>query len=112
MRRTTFAYIWSNLPARAPMQHQKSIKFIPAGPPRAGGDAGRHGPSIVAVYLADRPDRSELRVLFAVLLMVAAKLATIAVPYAYKWATDALTGHAAADRIPLPALLSASSPSR
>jgi ATP-binding cassette subfamily B protein len=57
------------------------------------------------IWPTDRIDL-KLRVLFAVLLMVAAKLVTIAVPYAYKWATDALTGHAPADKIPLPALLS------
>jgi ATP-binding cassette subfamily B protein len=89
------------------MQHQKSIKFVPAGTAPRGeatlvGTVRRLWPYI---WPTDRTDL-KLRVLFAVLLMVAAKLATIAVPYAYKWATDALTGHAAADRIPLPALLS------
>jgi len=57
----------------------------------------------VALYLAtDRADL-KLRVLLAVVLMVAAKFATISIPYAYKWATDALTGENAADKIPLPA---------
>ncbi len=88
------------------MQHQKSTKFIAAGAAPRGdatlvGTVRRLWPYI---WPADRLDL-KLRVLSAVLLMVAAKLATIAVPYAYKWATDALTGHAAADRIPLPAAL-------
>jgi ATP-binding cassette, subfamily B, heavy metal transporter len=89
------------------MQHQKSTKFIAAGAAPRGeatlaGTVRRLWPYI---WPTDRIDL-KLRVLFAVLLMVAAKLATIAIPYAYKWTTDALTGAAAADRIPLPALLS------
>jgi ATP-binding cassette, subfamily B, heavy metal transporter len=89
------------------MQHQKSTKFIAAGAAPRGeatliGTVRRLRPYI---WPTDRIDL-KLRVLFAVLLMVAAKLATIAIPYAYKWTTDALTGAAAADRIPLPALLS------
>jgi len=43
-------------------------------------------------------DRSDLkwRVGGAMLLLLAAKLATIAVPFTFKWATDALTGHGSA----------------
>jgi len=33
----------------------------------------------------------------AVVLLLAAKLVTIAIPYAFKWATDALTGAPAKD---------------
>ncbi|MGO8833650.1 MAG: ABCB family ABC transporter ATP-binding protein/permease [Roseiarcus sp.] len=88
------------------MQHQKSTNFIAAGTAPRGeatlvGTARRLWPYI---WPADRIDL-KLRVFSAVLLMVAAKLATIAIPYAYKWATDALAGARAADRIPLPALL-------
>ena len=57
------------------------------------------------IWPKDRTDL-KLRVLFAVVLMVAAKLTTIAVPYAFKWATDALAGERALDKIPLPSLLS------
>ena len=75
------------------MQHQKSTKFIPGAGPRAEatltGTVRRLWPYI---WPGDRADL-KLRVLLAVLCMVAAKLATIAIPYAYKWATDALTGH-------------------
>jgi ATP-binding cassette subfamily B protein len=38
----------------------------------------------------------KLRVVFAIVLLVFAKLATIAVPFTFKWATDALSGHGSA----------------
>jgi ATP-binding cassette, subfamily B, heavy metal transporter len=38
----------------------------------------------------------KLRVLGAMVLLLAAKLATIAVPFTFKWATDALAGHGTA----------------
>src|SRR6202034_373859 len=43
-------------------------------------------------------DRSDLkgRVIFATVLLFAAKFATIAVPFTFKWATDALAGHGTA----------------
>src|SRR5476651_2702942 len=43
-------------------------------------------------------DRADLkgRIIGAMWLLLAAKLATIAVPFTYKWATDALTGHGSA----------------
>ncbi|HEX2217083.1 MAG TPA: ABC transporter ATP-binding protein/permease [Xanthobacteraceae bacterium] len=43
------------------------------------------------IWPADRRDL-KLRVLAAMVLLVGAKLATIAVPFTFKWATDALTG--------------------
>jgi ATP-binding cassette, subfamily B, heavy metal transporter len=48
-------------------------------------------------------DRADLRmrIFLAVVLLIAAKLVTIAIPYAFKWATDALTGERAHD-LPLP----------
>ena len=45
------------------------------------------------IWPADRSDL-KLRVLGAMVLLVAAKVATIAVPFTFKYATDALTGHA------------------
>ena len=47
-------------------------------------------------------DRSDLkyRVLLAMLLLLLAKLATIAVPFTFKWAVDALTGHGSAPVAP------------
>jgi ATP-binding cassette, subfamily B, heavy metal transporter len=47
------------------------------------------------IWPADRRDLKG-RVLFATLLIFAAKLATIAVPFTFKWATDALAGHGSA----------------
>jgi ATP-binding cassette, subfamily B, heavy metal transporter len=43
------------------------------------------------IWPADRADL-KLRVLGAMVLLLAAKLATIAVPFTFKWATDALVG--------------------
>jgi ATP-binding cassette subfamily B protein len=43
------------------------------------------------IWPSDRPDL-KLRVVFATVLLLAAKLATIAVPFTFKWAVDALTG--------------------
>jgi ABC-type transport system involved in Fe-S cluster assembly fused permease/ATPase subunit len=47
------------------------------------------------IWPADRRDL-KLRVLVAVVLLVAAKLATITVPFTFKWATDALAGQGSA----------------
>ena len=47
------------------------------------------------IWPSDRPDL-KLRVLGAMALLFVAKLATIAVPFTYKWATDALTGQPSA----------------
>jgi len=47
------------------------------------------------IWPSDRADL-KLRVLGAMLLLLAAKLATVAVPFTYKWATDALAGHGSA----------------
>ena len=43
------------------------------------------------IWPADRRDL-KLRVLGAMVLLLAAKLATITVPFTFKWATDALAG--------------------
>src|SRR5262249_39315696 len=47
------------------------------------------------IWPADRADL-KLRVAAAMLLLLFAKLATIAVPFTFKWATDALTGQGSA----------------
>jgi ABC-type transport system involved in Fe-S cluster assembly fused permease/ATPase subunit len=87
------------------MQHQKTTKFIAGAPPRAEATLTSTVRQLWPyIWPGDRADL-KLRVLLAVLCMVAAKFATIAIPYAYKWATDALAGERAADNIPLPALL-------
>lgn len=55
------------------------------------------------IWPADRNDL-KLRVLYAVILLLVAKVVTIAVPYSFKWATDALTGEGSKD-VHLPAIL-------
>ena len=45
------------------------------------------------IWPADRRDL-KARVIFATVLLFAAKLATVAVPFTFKWATDALAGAA------------------
>jgi ATP-binding cassette subfamily B protein len=47
------------------------------------------------IWPADRRDL-KARVVFASVLIFAAKLATVAVPFTFKWATDALAGHGTA----------------
>ena len=47
------------------------------------------------IWPADRGDLKG-RVVFAMVLILVAKLATIAVPFTFKWATDALAGHGSA----------------
>ncbi len=47
------------------------------------------------IWPADRADLKG-RVVFATLLIFVAKLATVAVPFTFKWATDALAGHGTA----------------
>jgi ABC-type transport system involved in Fe-S cluster assembly fused permease/ATPase subunit len=51
------------------------------------------------IWPSDRHDL-KLRVVFATLLLFAAKFATIAVPFTFKWATDALAGHGTAPVAP------------
>src|ERR1044072_8203412 len=46
-----------------------------------------------SIWPSDRTDL-KLRVLWATVLLLVAKLATIAVPFTFKWAVDALTGEA------------------
>jgi ATP-binding cassette subfamily B protein len=47
------------------------------------------------IWPSDRHDL-KVRVIGAMVLLLAAKLATIAVPFTFKWATDALAGHGSA----------------
>jgi ABC-type transport system involved in Fe-S cluster assembly fused permease/ATPase subunit len=63
------------------------------------GDGGALLSTLVSlwpyIWPADRRDL-KLRVVFATVLLFAAKFATIAVPFTFKWATDALAGHGTA----------------
>ena len=63
----------------------------------AGGDALLSTLVYLWPYIwpADRRDL-KIRVGIATLLIFAAKLATVAVPFTFKWATDALAGHGTA----------------
>ena len=63
--------------------------------------AARDHARAVALYLAGRPARpASFASPFAMVLLLAAKLATIAVPFTFKWATDALTGQGTAPVAP------------
>jgi ATP-binding cassette, subfamily B, heavy metal transporter len=55
------------------------------------------------IWPADRRDL-KARVIFATVLLFVAKLATVAVPFTFKWATDALAGHGTAPVAPNSAL--------
>jgi ATP-binding cassette, subfamily B, heavy metal transporter len=87
------------------MQHFTMSKFKPLTPepngPTFSATVRRLWPYI---WPKDRADL-KMRVALAVVLMVAAKVTTIAIPYAFKWATDALAGERALDKIPLPTIL-------
>jgi len=89
------------------MQHQKTSSFVTARASGAGNGSLTGTVRLLWPYLwpTDRKDL-KLRVLFAVALMIAAKLVTVAMPYTFKWATDALVADKAALNIPLPAILS------
>jgi ATP-binding cassette subfamily B protein len=69
---------------------------VPTPKPERGGalvdNVARLWPYI---WPADRADL-RLRVVGALVLLLLAKLATIAVPFTFKWATDALSGHPSA----------------
>src|SRR5208282_2498195 len=56
------------------------------------------------IWPTDRADL-KLRVFLAVALMLLSKLITIAIPYSYKWATDAVAGKLPLDAVPVPHLL-------
>ncbi|TPQ40618.1 metal ABC transporter permease, partial [Bradyrhizobium guangdongense] len=43
------------------------------------------------IWPSDRADL-KMRVVWSMVLLLVAKLATLAVPFSFKWATDALTG--------------------
>src|ERR1700689_3721583 len=88
------------------MQHQKTSAFI-----AARNNAKQRGTLTGTVELlwpyiwpADRADL-KLRVFLAVALMLLSKLFTIAIPYSYKWATDAVGNKLALDAVTLPRVL-------
>ena len=75
------------------MQHQKTSNFV-AQRARDGERATLRGTVVMLwpyIWPADRADL-KLRVFAAFALMLPSKFVTIAIPYSYKWATDALAG--------------------
>ncbi len=85
------------------MQHHKTSTFIAQrnNPARRATLAGTAQLLWPYIWPADRADL-KLRVFLAVALMLLSKLITIAIPYSYKWATDAVAGKLASDVVPLP----------
>jgi ATP-binding cassette subfamily B protein len=71
------------------VHHTPPVSTPPPGRGALIGNLARLWPYI---WPSDRPDL-RLRVIGALALLLAAKLATIAVPFTFKWATDALAGH-------------------
>ena len=88
------------------MQHHKSSTFVAER--RSGGERATLTGTVKLlwpyIWPADRADL-KLRVFLAVALMLLSKLITIAIPYAFKWVTDALAGKPPRDTFPLSHLL-------
>src|ERR1700734_1107194 len=88
------------------MQHQKTSTFI-ATRNNAAQRATLTGTVRLLwpyIWPGDRADL-KLRIFLAVALMLLSKLFTIAIPYSYKWATDAVASKLALDAVPLPRVL-------
>ncbi len=81
--------------------HPRSSEALKREVSAAGGDSLYKIMRALWPYIwpADRRDL-KLRVAVAMVLLLAAKLATIAVPFTFKWATDALTGQGSAPVAP------------
>ena len=88
------------------MQHHKTSTFVAER--RSGGERATLTGTVKLlwpyIWPADRADL-KLRVFFAVALMLLSKLITVAIPYAFKWVTDALAGKPPRDSFPLSHLL-------
>jgi len=81
----------------------RDFQQLPERPRRDLPDGGNLLTTLVHLWPYIWPaDRSDLkvRVIFATVLLFLAKLATIAVPFTFKWATDALAGHGTAPVAP------------
>jgi ATP-binding cassette, subfamily B, heavy metal transporter len=88
------------------MQHQKTSTFLAARNNAVQRATLTGTVRLLWPYIwpADRADL-KLRVFLAVALMLLSKLFTIAIPYSYKWATDAVANKLALDAVPLPRIL-------
>jgi ATP-binding cassette, subfamily B, heavy metal transporter len=87
------------------MQHPRTSSFIAARADRAERATLTETVRLLWPYIwpADRADL-KLRVFLAVALMLVSKLVTIAIPYSYKWATDAVAGKLQPGVVPLPGI--------
>ena len=87
------------------MQHHKTSRFIAEHRPIAERATLTGTVKLLWPYIwpTDRADL-KLRVFLAVALMLLSKVFTIAVPYSFKWVTDALVGKLSLDSVPLPQL--------
>src|SRR5580693_7134017 len=89
-------------PAR-PVEARVSMKDLQRSMPASRREVTADGGSMLRtlahlwpyIWPANRRDLKN-RVIFTTVLLFAAKLATIAVPFTFKWATDALAGHGTA----------------
>src|SRR5271157_540096 len=88
------------------MRHDKTATFVAERKPAVERATLAGTVKLLWPYIwpSDRADL-KLRVFLAVALMLLSKLMTIAVPYAFKWVTDALAGLPPRDLLPLPHLL-------
>jgi ATP-binding cassette, subfamily B, heavy metal transporter len=88
------------------MQHQKTSTFIATRKNAARRATLTGTVQLLWPYIwpADRADL-KLRVFLAVALMLLSKLFTIAIPYSYKWATDAVANKLVSEAVPLPHVL-------
>ena len=98
--------------ARRERPEPRSMTALPPAPSRPSVPAEQGQTSLVAtirhlwpyIWPDDRADL-RMRIYAALVLMVVAKVVTVAVPYAFKWATDALVGREDAAVNHLPAIL-------
>ncbi len=84
------------------MRHDKTATFVAERKPAVERATLAGAVKLLWPYIwpSDRADL-KLRVFLAVALMLLSKLITIAIPYSFKWATDALAGKLSLDAVPL-----------
>ena len=91
-------------PAAGPLMSDGTFRSVRAMKRELSADQGGSLLKILAglwpyIWPSDRRDL-KIRVLIAMVLLLLAKLATIAVPFTFKWAVDALTGQGTAPVAP------------
>ncbi len=85
------------------MEHRKKSSFVAERGRAAHRGTLRGTVELLWPYIwpTDRADL-KVRVFLAFALMLLSKLITIAIPYSFKWVTDALVGKLTVDAVPLP----------